>query len=328
MMIQPSRSLDRHALTQRPAAHWQTPWRQFGEAAVGSVIPHSAFASRAILRGDGAIGADHRFIHQRGTAPSAAIACASCAAASPEKRPSPTASMAPAAGRVLKTSRLVAIRGPFVESALPRLAITEAGCKMHTEVQSMMTRSQAHGALSKSAGLGLCPRKPGTARRARRSYATFQRTARSMGSMTRSGGVPHGIADGFVDVAAAPGPFQLRLVHVASAGLVDRGSGRGVAKRTQVELRTRDWTSWPPTLLRENWDRLAEQSTCAYGYEIASSYRPTFSIWRCCMPPRLRGLPQFASKSCFSMALVRIVGPAIDLGTLSIFRLGKPSWRN
>ena len=118
----------------------------------------------------------------------------------------------------------------------------------------------------------------------------------------------YGIVDGFVDVLAAPGPFQMRLVHVAGPGwwtgeaaAVSRGG-----RRVEVHTRTNATTIYIPA---PSLERLGERDP---------------AIWRQLATLTVRHLDltmlyaaSFASTDLvlrLLMALMRTIGPSIELG--------------
>ena len=121
------------------------------------------------------------------------------------------------------------------------------------------------------------------------------------------GGI-YGIADGFVDALAAPGPFQMRLVHVAGAGWwVGEASVVSRSDR-RVELRARTNVT-AAYIAAPSLERLAHQDP---------------SVWRDIAALTVRHLDMsmlyaaaFASadlKLRLLVTLMRIVGPAIESG--------------
>lgn len=127
----------------------------------------------------------------------------------------------------------------------------------------------------------------------------------------------YGIVDGFVDVLAAPGPFQMRLVHVAGPGwwtgeaaAVSRGG-----RRVEVHTRTNATTIYIPA---PNLERLGERDP---------------AIWRQLATLTVRHLDltmlyaaSFASTDLvlrLLMALMRTIGPSIELGGTFSLPLGQ-----
>ena len=180
----------------------------------------------------------------------------------------------------------------------------------------MMTRSQAHGALSQIGWLGTLPKETRNSLLGASELCNLPANSTLYGLDDPSGGI-YGIADGFVDVLAAPGPFQLRLVHVASVGWWIGEAAAASRSGRRVELRTRT-NVMAAYIAARNLDRLAEQNP---------------AIWRDIAALTVRHLDMamlyaasFAStdlKLRLLMALVRIVGPAIDLGNSFHLPLGQ-----
>ncbi len=126
------------------------------------------------------------------------------------------------------------------------------------------------------------------------------------------GGI-YGIADGFVDVLAAPGPFPMRLVHVASVGwwVGEAAAVSRTARRVELTTRTNVTAAY---VSARNLERLAGQDP---------------DIWRDIAALTVRHLDttmlyaaSFAStnlKLRLLMTLARIIGPSIDLsGSLTL----------
>lgn len=120
------------------------------------------------------------------------------------------------------------------------------------------------------------------------------------------GGI-YGIAAGFVDVLAAPGPFQMRLVHVASVGWWVGEAAAVSQSERRVELKTRT--------------AVAAAYISAQGLERLALHDP--SLWRDIAALTVRHLDttmlyaaSFASadlKLRLLVTLMRIVGPASEL---------------
>lgn len=126
------------------------------------------------------------------------------------------------------------------------------------------------------------------------------------------GGI-YGIASGFVDVLAAPGPFQMRLVHVAGPGWWAGEAAAASRSGRRVELKARtDVTA--VYIAAPSLDRLSQQDQ---------------SIWRAIAALTVRHLDltmlyaaSFASTDLMLrllMALVRTIGSGTELsGTFKL----------
>jgi CRP-like cAMP-binding protein len=178
---------------------------------------------------------------------------------------------------------------------------------MHAEVQSMMTPPKAYEALSQIGWLGTLPENTRRSLLGACELRHVPANSTLYGLDDPPGGI-YGIADGFVDVLAAPGPFQMRLVHVASAGWWVGEAAAASRSGRRVELRTRtDVTA--AYIAARKLERLADQDP---------------SIWRDIAALTVRHLDttmlyaaSFASADLrlrLLMALMRIIGPAMDLG--------------
>lgn len=130
------------------------------------------------------------------------------------------------------------------------------------------------------------------------------------------GGV-YGIADGFVDVLAAPGPFQMRLVHVASVGWWV-GEAAAVSQSTRrVELKTRTNVTAAYVSAR-NLERLAGQDPVIWRDVAALTVRHLDTI--------MLYAASFAStdlKLRLLMTLARIIGPSIELSNSLTLPIGQ-----
>lgn len=127
----------------------------------------------------------------------------------------------------------------------------------------------------------------------------------------------YGVAAGFVDVLAAPGPFQMRLVHVAGSGwwvgeaAAASRSGRRVELKARTDV-TAAYIAWP------SLERLASKDP---------------SIWRGIAALTVRHLDltmlyaaSFASTDLMLrllMALMRTIGPSLELGGTFTLPLGQ-----
>jgi CRP/FNR family transcriptional regulator, cyclic AMP receptor protein len=187
---------------------------------------------------------------------------------------------------------------------------------MHTEVQSMIAPSKAHEALSRIGWLSTLPKNTRNSLLGACEMRSLAANSMLYGLDDPSGGI-YGIADGFVDVLAAPGPFQMRLVHVASVGWWAGESAAASRTARRVELRTRtDVTA--AYIGARHLDRLAEQDP---------------AIWRDIATLTVRHLDTamlyaaaFASpdlKLRLLMALVRSIGPLMDFGGSFSLPLGQ-----
>ena len=170
-----------------------------------------------------------------------------------------------------------------------------------------MTPTGSHEVLTRSGWLSTLPE------RKRRTLLGASETRLISAGSTLYGvedppGGIYGIADGFVDVLAAPGPFQMRLVHVAGAGWWTGEAAVASRSGRRVELRARtDVTA--AYIAAPSLERLAHQDP---------------SIWRDIAALTVRHLDTtmlyaaaFASadlKLRLLVTLMRIVGPATDQG--------------
>ena len=127
----------------------------------------------------------------------------------------------------------------------------------------------------------------------------------------------YGVAAGFVDVLAAPGPFQIRLVHVAGSGWWTGEAAAASRSGRRVELKARtDVTA--AYIAASSLERLASKDP---------------SIWRAIAAPTVRHLDltmlyaaSFASTDLMLrllMALMRTIGPSLELGRTFTLPLGQ-----
>jgi CRP/FNR family cyclic AMP-dependent transcriptional regulator len=127
----------------------------------------------------------------------------------------------------------------------------------------------------------------------------------------------YGISEGFVDVLAAPGPFQMRLVHVAGAGWWTGEAAVVSRSGRRAELRTRT--------------NVTAIYIGATSIEALSKRDPT--TWRQIAALTVRHLDltmlyaaSFASTDLMLrllMALMRTIGPGIELGGTFKLPLGQ-----
>lgn len=130
------------------------------------------------------------------------------------------------------------------------------------------------------------------------------------------GGI-YGIADGFVDVLAAPGPFPMRLVHVASVGWWVGEAAAVSRSGRRVELTTR--TNVTATYVSAtNLERLAGQDPVIWRDIAALTVRH--------LDTTMLYAASFAStdlKLRLLMTLARIIGPSIDLSSSLTLPIGQ-----
>lgn len=130
------------------------------------------------------------------------------------------------------------------------------------------------------------------------------------------GGI-YGIAEGFVDVLAAPGPFPMRLVHVASVGWWAGEAAAVTRSGRRVELKTRTNVT-AAYISARNLERIARQNPVLWR-DIATltvSHLDTTMLYAA----------SFASsdlKLRLLMTLARIIGPSIDLNNSLTLPLGQ-----
>ncbi len=187
---------------------------------------------------------------------------------------------------------------------------------MHTGVQSEMIPAKAHQVLSRSGWLSTQPKETQEQLLAASEVRNLPAHCTVYSLDDPPGGI-YGIAEGFVDVLAAPGPFRMRLVHVASVGWWAGEAAAASLTTRRVELRTR--TNVTAAYI-SGWklDRVAEQDP---------------AIWRNLAVLTARHLDMamlyaasFASddlKLRLVMALVRSIGPAMETGGSVILPLGQ-----
>jgi CRP/FNR family cyclic AMP-dependent transcriptional regulator len=179
--------------------------------------------------------------------------------------------------------------------------------KMPPEVQSEMNTQTVHQVLSRTGWLSSQPLGFQARFLEASEIRSLPPNSTVYGLDDPPGGV-YGIADGFVDVLAAPGPFSARLVHVASAGWWVGEAAAATLTTRRVELRSRTQIT-VAYIAAWKLDRMAECD-------------PT--IWRNLASLTVRHLDSamlyaasFASadlKLRVLVTLMRIIGPALDRG--------------
>jgi CRP/FNR family transcriptional regulator, cyclic AMP receptor protein len=187
---------------------------------------------------------------------------------------------------------------------------------MHTEVQSMMTPPKAYEALSQIGWLGTLPENTRRSLLGASELRHVPANSTLYGLEDPPGGI-YGIANGFVDVLAAPGPFQMRLVHVASAGWWVGEAATASRSGRRVELRTRTNVT-AAYLEARNLERLAGQDPAIWRHIAALTVRH--------LDTTMLYAASFASTDLrlrLLTALARIVGPAMELGGSCSLPLGQ-----
>lgn len=130
------------------------------------------------------------------------------------------------------------------------------------------------------------------------------------------GGI-YGIADGFVDVLAAPGPFPMRLVHVASVGWWVGEAAAVTRSGRRVELKTRTNVT-VAYLSARNLERLAGQDPLLWRDIAALTVRH--------LDTTMLYAASFASTDLMLrllMTFARVIGPSIDLSSSLTVPIGQ-----
>lgn len=178
---------------------------------------------------------------------------------------------------------------------------------MHTGVQSEMIPADAHRVLAGNGWLSTQPREIQDRLLAASEVRNLPAHSTVYGLDDPPGGI-YGIVEGFVDVLAAPGPFRMRLVHVAGVGWWAGEAAAASLTTRRVELRTRTKVA-AAYISKWKLDRVAEQHPAIWRNlaVLTASHLDMAMLYAV----------SFASddlKLRLVMSLVRTIGPAMESG--------------